>query len=44
MISAAMMTKHLLNSLPRGNLVDGVPRAASSCLVYMYVRVYMTVE
>ena len=26
---ATLMTKHLLNSLPRGNLVDGVPRAAS---------------
>ena len=24
-----MMNKHLLNSLPRGNLVDGLPRAAS---------------
>ena len=28
-IRAALMTEHLLSSLPRGNLVDGVPRVTS---------------
>ena len=33
---AEMLTKHLLNSLPRGNLVDGLPRAANVFDIFQF--------